>query len=127
MQFRDDKTSWVGRISSTILYIQAYRTEGVNKGDSDTEKQEMAEQPLVESLSTITELVISQVCGCVSNLANLLPTGTVTVFQLVAPVLTNQGQCDYVNRSLVTVLITLCAIYGFVVTFTDSFRVLYNT
>ncbi|KAK9285015.1 hypothetical protein L1049_024197 [Liquidambar formosana] len=58
-----------------------------------------------------------------AHLANLLPTGTVLTFQLLSPILTNQGQCPTPMNQLTTlVLLALCGVLCFLLSFTDSFR-----
>ncbi|KMZ63141.1 hypothetical protein ZOSMA_425G00150 [Zostera marina] len=78
--------------------------------------------PLLPSpKSRLTEQVISRTFKSVAHLANLLPTGTVLAFQLLSPVFTNQGQCDYACRYMTCLLITLCAASCLLLSFTDSF------
>ena len=57
-----------------------------------------------------------------SNLAQLLPTGTVLAFQLLSPVVTAQGHCVRANRAMAAALLALCALSCLVLSFTDSFR-----
>ncbi|PON80238.1 hypothetical protein PanWU01x14_006880 [Parasponia andersonii] len=57
----------------------------------------------------------------VGNLIKLLPTGTVFVFQFLNPVLTNNGSCSAVNKSLNAVLIALCGLACLFSSFTDSY------
>ncbi|POO02351.1 hypothetical protein TorRG33x02_021350 [Trema orientale] len=57
----------------------------------------------------------------VGNLIKLLPTGTVFVFQFLNPVLTNNGSCSVVNKSLDAVLIALCGLSCCFASFTDSY------
>uniref|UniRef100_A0A0E0A2S6 DUF679 domain membrane protein 7 n=1 Tax=Oryza glumipatula TaxID=40148 RepID=A0A0E0A2S6_9ORYZ len=66
---------------------------------------------------------ISQTYQSTAHLAKLLPTGTVLAFQLLSPIVTNQGHCDVeANRAMAGALIALCALSCFVLSFTDSFR-----
>lgn len=55
-------------------------------------------------------------------MANLLPTGTVLAFQLLAPVFSNQGECDTYGRFMTAFLVALCGISCFIQCFTDSFK-----
>ncbi|GMH19536.1 hypothetical protein Nepgr_021377 [Nepenthes gracilis] len=55
-------------------------------------------------------------------LANLLPTGTVLVFQLLSPVFSNQGNCDDATRTMTAALVALCGVSCFLLSFTDSFK-----
>lgn len=57
----------------------------------------------------------------VGNLIKLLPTGTVFLFQFLNPVLTNNGSCSAVNKSLDAVLIALCGLSCCFACFTDSY------
>ncbi|KAK4799545.1 hypothetical protein SAY86_024910 [Trapa natans] len=58
-----------------------------------------------------------------AQLANLLPTGTVLAFQMLAPVLTDLGRCpNTTSRSLTLCMIILCAVSCFLCSFTDSVR-----
>lgn len=59
-----------------------------------------------------------------SNLARLLPTGTTTAFQTLAPSFTNHGECLPVNRyftwGLILFLGVLCALLSFTDSITDQ-------
>ncbi|PKA58378.1 hypothetical protein AXF42_Ash013884 [Apostasia shenzhenica] len=66
--------------------------------------------------------VLSQALAIVSNLANLLPTGTLLAFQLLVPVFTKNGSCDPATRLMTLALLLLLAASAFVACFTDSFR-----
>ena len=57
-----------------------------------------------------------------ASLANLLPTGTVLVFQALTPSLTGNGKCQILNKYLVGFVIALCAATCFLSSFTDSFH-----
>lgn len=65
---------------------------------------------------------MSQTFQSTAHLAKLLPTGTVMAFQLLSPILTNQGDCDPVSRAMTSVLIALCGLSSFLLSFTDSFK-----
>lgn len=56
-----------------------------------------------------------------SNLANLLPTGTVLTFQTLIPSFTDGGSCLITHQYLTLALIILCAAACFFSSFTDSF------
>ncbi|KAL4637189.1 hypothetical protein ACB092_03G062200 [Castanea dentata] len=59
-----------------------------------------------------------------ANLANLLPTGTVLLFQALTPSLANStGKCQYFNKYLIGFVIIICAATCFLSSFTDSFMV----
>lgn len=83
--------------------------------------------PLLRDIPTTAERnsvqqAISQTFQSTAHLANLLPTGTVMAFQLLAPVFTNQGECDPVSRTMTSVLIALCGLSSILLSFTDSFK-----
>uniref|UniRef100_A0ACD5T7E8 Uncharacterized protein n=1 Tax=Avena sativa TaxID=4498 RepID=A0ACD5T7E8_AVESA len=65
---------------------------------------------------------ISQTYQSTAHLATLLPTGTVLAFQLLSPIVTNNGRCLPSNRAMAAALVALCALSCFVLCFTDSFR-----
>lgn len=56
-----------------------------------------------------------------ANLANLLPTGTVLVFNALIPPFSNNGTCQLSNKFLTLLIIAICAIICFLSSFTDSF------
>ncbi|KAK4596054.1 hypothetical protein RGQ29_014222 [Quercus rubra] len=59
-----------------------------------------------------------------ANLANLLPTGTVLLFQALTPSLANStGKCQYFHKYLIGFVIIICAATCFLSSFTDSFMV----
>ncbi|XWS19642.1 hypothetical protein CRYUN_Cryun31cG0033200 [Craigia yunnanensis] len=95
------------------------------------ESHEHGEQkvPLLQDLpvsetekKSLVQKAISQTFQSTAHLANLLPTGTVLAFQLLAPIFTNEGNCDSVCRSMTAGLIVLCGLSCFLTSFTDSFR-----
>ncbi|KAF3444067.1 hypothetical protein FNV43_RR13757 [Rhamnella rubrinervis] len=58
-----------------------------------------------------------------AHLANLLPTGTVLVFQILSPVFTNRGQCPtHVSHVVTVTLLGSCSLVSFLLCFTDSVR-----
>ncbi|XAR54607.1 hypothetical protein NMG60_11029824 [Bertholletia excelsa] len=57
-----------------------------------------------------------------ANLIKLLPTGTVFIYQFLNPVLTNNGQCQAVNKYLSSILFVLCGFSCFLSSFTDSYQ-----
>ncbi|KAJ4954995.1 hypothetical protein NE237_011778 [Protea cynaroides] len=57
-----------------------------------------------------------------ASLLKLLPTGTVTLFQVLNPVLTNNGSCHQpINKWLTGALLVVCAFSCCFSTFTDSY------
>ncbi|KAI3928122.1 hypothetical protein MKW98_023723 [Papaver atlanticum] len=71
---------------------------------------------------TPIQKAINQTFKSTAQLANLLPTGSVLAFQLLAPIFTNQGQCDVVSQTMTASLLILCGLSCFFLCFTDSFR-----
>ncbi|KAK9070669.1 hypothetical protein SSX86_011071 [Deinandra increscens subsp. villosa] len=65
---------------------------------------------------------LSQTLTSTANLAKLLPTGTLLVFQVLTPIFTNNGSCDSTTRSLTAILLLLLAVSCFLACFTDSFK-----
>ncbi|PHU10054.1 hypothetical protein BC332_21914 [Capsicum chinense] len=63
----------------------------------------------------------AKVLAGASNLANLLPTGTVLAFQTLVPSFTDGGSCLVTHKYLTEGLIILCAAACFFSSFTDSF------
>ncbi|XP_031479842.1 protein DMP6-like [Nymphaea colorata] len=57
-----------------------------------------------------------------ANLKNLLPTGTVLAFQVLSPILSNEGECDRTSRLMTAGLVALCGLSCFLLCFTDSFK-----
>lgn len=58
-----------------------------------------------------------------ANLSNLLPTGSVLVFQILSPIFTHQGQCPtHTSRAITSCLLAFCSLSCFLLCFTDSFR-----
>ncbi|KAH0968938.1 hypothetical protein GBA52_029201 [Prunus armeniaca] len=55
------------------------------------------------------------------NLIKVLPTGTVFLFQFLNPVLTNNGHCAVLNKSLSAILIAMSGFSCFFASFTDSY------
>lgn len=86
------------------------------------------EQPLLENAprkipKTLTQKTIRRALKCTSNLSNLLPTGTVLIFQTLSPVLTHRGQCNTETNKIMTVcLLMFCSLSCFLLSFTDSIR-----
>ncbi|KAL5221560.1 hypothetical protein ABZP36_026273 [Zizania latifolia] len=64
----------------------------------------------------------SQALATTANLANLLPTGTVMAFQLLAPTFTNNGACDATTALLTRGLLAVLALSCLLASFTDSIR-----
>uniref|UniRef100_A0A7N0R945 Uncharacterized protein n=1 Tax=Kalanchoe fedtschenkoi TaxID=63787 RepID=A0A7N0R945_KALFE len=71
---------------------------------------------------TLIQKAIRQTFQSTAHLANLLPTGTVLTFQLLSPIVSNQGDCDFVTRYMTSALVGLCGLSCFLQSFTDSFK-----
>ncbi|XP_050371307.1 protein DMP6-like [Argentina anserina] len=78
--------------------------------------------PELDEKRTLVQRAMNQTFQSTAHLANLLPTGTVLAFQLLAPIFTNQGSCDSVSRVMTAVLVGLCGASCFLLSFTDSYR-----
>ncbi|KAF5729115.1 hypothetical protein HS088_TW21G01273 [Tripterygium wilfordii] len=96
------------------------------KVEADDKEQKL---PLLQDVpipnraeKTLIQKAISQTFQSTAHLANLLPTGTVLTFQLLAPIFSNQGNCDPVSRFMTAGLVALCGLSCFLTSFTDSFR-----
>ncbi|GAB4851195.1 hypothetical protein Ancab_030489 [Ancistrocladus abbreviatus] len=55
------------------------------------------------------------------KLQKLLPTGTIFVFMSLVPILSNNGQCELVNKILTAILIAACGFSCALASFTDSY------
>lgn len=104
-------------------YIDIYCTMNTTEIPQLYQIMQVRDPLLPSPKSRLTEQMISRTFKSVAHLANLLPTGTVLAFQLLSPVFTNQGQCDYACRYMTCLLITLCAASCLLLSFTDSFTV----
>ncbi|KAJ0971613.1 hypothetical protein J5N97_019572 [Dioscorea zingiberensis] len=95
-----------------------------NIDEENREEESQEKQPLLltETQETLIQKAINQTFKSTAHLANLLPTGTVLTFQLLSPIFTNQGHCDHSNQTITTLLLSLCTLSCFLLTFTDSFR-----
>ena len=90
----------------------------------DTQQPFLENAPATQKTpKTPTQKTIRKAFKGTAHLANLLPTGTVLIFQILAPAFTHQGQCHTVtSKAMTTGLLTFCSISCFVLSFTDSFR-----
>ncbi|KAJ0251040.1 Protein DMP3 [Hirschfeldia incana] len=91
---------------------------------NDTTEQEPSESPppQLRRQRSASHQAMSQTLTSAANLANLLPTGTLLAFQLLIPVFTTNGSCEYATRVLTLVLLTLLSISCFLSSFTDSVK-----
>ncbi|KAJ4887076.1 DUF679 domain membrane protein 1 [Raphanus sativus] len=56
------------------------------------------------------------------SLIKLLPTGTLFIYLLLNPVLTNDGECSTANKVMSSILVALCSFSCVFSCFTDSFK-----
>ncbi|XP_008810928.2 protein DMP7-like [Phoenix dactylifera] len=84
-------------------------------GRSDRFEDESADKP---NLIYVLNLIL----GGTARLNVLLPTATILTFTIFAPLLTNDGRCEDLNRWLMASFVALCAASCVFFTFTDSFR-----
>ncbi|KAJ4962582.1 hypothetical protein NE237_022521 [Protea cynaroides] len=66
--------------------------------------------------------VINTILSGTARLNILLPTATILAFSIFAPILTNDGKCDTLNRWLMAIFLGISAASCVFFTFTDSFR-----
>ncbi|GJN39905.1 hypothetical protein PR202_gb29058 [Eleusine coracana subsp. coracana] len=81
-------------------------------------KQQQQEQAQARSSSS----PLYQALTSTANLANLLPTGTLLAFNLLAPTFTNHGACDATTSLLTRVLLAVLALSCVLASFTDSVK-----
>ncbi|MCL7046837.1 hypothetical protein MKW94_012685 [Papaver nudicaule] len=102
--------------SSKQLIGNKIKEQQQQQGKKDDDVQIHNQQP------SFSQRAISQTLTTTANLANLLPTGTILVFQLLTPVFTNNGDCDALTRLMTQVLLVSIAGACFLACFTDSYR-----
>ncbi|KAK2434413.1 hypothetical protein P8452_31544 [Trifolium repens] len=86
-------------------------------------QQPLLENPPQKIPKTTTQKTIRKAFKGTAYLANLLPTGTVLIFQTLSPALTHRGQCHTQTSKFMTLcLLTFCGLSCFLLSFTDSFR-----
>ncbi|OIW05999.1 hypothetical protein TanjilG_11686 [Lupinus angustifolius] len=92
---------------------------------ADTLQQPLLENaPIPQKLAkTPIQKTIRKTFKGAANLSNLLPTGTVLIFNILSPAFTHQGKCHTITSKTMTIaLLTFCSLYCFIISFTDSFR-----
>ncbi|KAH9326226.1 hypothetical protein KI387_006404, partial [Taxus chinensis] len=93
------------------------------KAYPDSEKTTLLrEKPLESDNLQRSNSALTQTLAGAANLANLLPTGTTLLFQVLCPLLSNHGHCDPTRRYMTEILLACCALSGLLASFTDSFR-----
>jgi hypothetical protein len=78
-------------------------------GLSTSDKETSATKAVTYSLSSL------------SNLAKMLPTGVVFVFQILSNVISHNGDCGKGNKVLVGICVGILGIVCFVLSFSDTF------
>ncbi|XP_074294118.1 protein DMP7-like [Silene latifolia] len=95
------------------------------------EIDEEQRQPLLDNNETIpknqsktrTQKAIRKTFKGTTRLSSRLPTGSVLIFEMFSPIVTNQGQCQTFQAQLTTLcLIIFTSITCFLMCFTDSVR-----
>nr|TKW25895.1 hypothetical protein SEVIR_3G149600v2 [Setaria viridis] len=131
---RRRSTQGGGEGSAAMATATAARHDDVEsqheEHDDASSHEQQAQRPLLEKRSLADDgggmspiqRAISQTYQSTAHLATLLPTGTVLAFQLLSPIVTDQGHCVRANRAMAGALLALCALSCFVLSFTDSFR-----
>lgn len=71
---------------------------------------------------SVIQQAISRTFQSTAHLAKRLPMGTLMAFQLLSPIFTSQGECDYATRAMTSALIALCGLSSFLLSFSDSFK-----
>ncbi|XP_051125779.1 protein DMP7-like [Andrographis paniculata] len=74
-------------------------------------------------LKTPAQKAVRKAFKGTAHLSNLLPTGSVLTFQILSPVVTQNGECRSFLRQILAVgFLAFCGISCFLLCFTDSFR-----
>ncbi|KAL1197459.1 Protein DMP1 [Cardamine amara subsp. amara] len=69
-----------------------------------------------------SEPMATKSLGGLQSLIKLLPTGTLFIYLLLNPALTNDGECSTSNKVMSSILVTLCSFSCVFSCFTDSFK-----
>ncbi|XP_008371416.3 protein DMP4-like [Malus domestica] len=112
----------IKRFWSMEIKVEAEESRHLHDGEQKLPLLQDAPKSATEEERTLIQKAIRQTFQSTAHLANLLPTGTVLAFQLLAPIFTNLGNCDSVSRSMTAGLVALCGASSFLLSFTDSFR-----
>lgn len=108
-----------------IVKEEGWGSEIVTEIDGDFHKKISDSNEIInedQMRKTLIQRVVNQTFASTAHLANLLPTGTVLAFQVLSPLFSNNGNCDTASRLMTQILVFLCGISCFLVSFTDSFR-----
>ncbi|KAM0917521.1 hypothetical protein ACQ4PT_009444 [Festuca glaucescens] len=88
----------------------------------DQQQQQQEKQQGADGGSQAPRSPLYQALTSTASLANLLPTGTVLAFQLLAPTFTNHGACDTTTALLTRGLLAVLALSCLLASFTDSLK-----
>ncbi|KAL5541740.1 hypothetical protein UlMin_009450 [Ulmus minor] len=83
--------------------------------------QSTTQTPLLSNKMSTSNSVSDQTFTGVANLIKLLPTGTFFLFQFLNPLVTDNGHCSTLNKTLEALLLVLCAFACCFSSFTDSY------
>ncbi|KAL4348014.1 hypothetical protein GQ457_17G005530 [Hibiscus cannabinus] len=79
--------------------------------------------PILKQPKTKKQKIVRKTFKGTTILSKLLPTGSALTFQLLSPILTNNGRCKTeVCQNMLLGLVTICAGVCFFLSFTDSYR-----
>ncbi|XP_021755530.1 uncharacterized protein LOC110720802 [Chenopodium quinoa] len=100
------------------------------ENDESQDIQQKQQTPLLENESkatkepkTRTQKAIRKTFKGTSRLSSLLPSGSVLIFEMFSPIITNQGRCETFQAQLLTIcFITLLGLSCIIMCFTDSVR-----
>uniref|UniRef100_A0A1J3JG64 Protein DMP3 n=1 Tax=Noccaea caerulescens TaxID=107243 RepID=A0A1J3JG64_NOCCA len=107
---------------STSSLTQRIPISSQPNGAEQEQSESESPPPQLKRQYSRSQHAVSQTMTSAANLANLLPTGTLLAFQLLMPVFTSNGSCDYPTRVLTAILLTLLSISCFLSSFTDSVK-----
>ncbi|XP_002966215.2 protein DMP4 [Selaginella moellendorffii] len=83
------------------------------------DRQEHVDEDVKEFDDLIARSLASALRGS-ADLANMLPTGTLLLFQTLDPILRRAGSCQ--DKTLSAAFLIVCSVVCFVLSFTDSFE-----
>ncbi|VVA98860.1 unnamed protein product [Arabis nemorensis] len=69
-----------------------------------------------------SDLMANKSLNGLQSLIKLLPTGTLFIYLLLNPILTNDGECSTTNKVMSSILVALCSFSCVFSCFTDSFK-----
>lgn len=103
--------------------IKSVAVDTIRTALLEDQEQQQQQQTEPKIPKTPGQKAIRKTFKNAANLAKLLPTGTVLVFQYLSPILTNEGKCPTPrNKSFTIALLVLCSLSSIILSFTDSVR-----